>query len=228
MWNFIDLLLVLLIIFFIISGKRKGFARTLLSFFSKLVSVAVAFFVSNRYSALFYDKFLKESVVNALETEIKLTSASDTSEQISAVLDSIPQSLTGLAEMFGINTDMIKSEVADYSFTGNVAASLEKSIAGPLIESLCAIVLFALTSAVLSMLLGIVVNLICKIVKLPILRTANSVLGALLGCVNGLICTFIISYVFVIAASLLGNDLFSNVVYSSRIIELFTDASLFI
>lgn len=94
--------------------------------------------------------------------------------------------------------------------------------------SLCRIVLFALTSFVLSMLLGIVVNLICKVVKLPILRTANSVLGALLGVVNGVVCVFIISYVCVIAASLLGNDVLNNMVYSSRIIELFTDASLFI
>lgn len=228
MQNFIDLLLILLIIFFVISGKRRGFTRTLLSFLSKLASVAAAFFVSNRYAVPFYDTFLKENVLNALESQIQLTSSSDASAQISAVLGSVPQSLTGLAEMLGINTNVIKSEIADFDFTGNAAAAVEESLAGPLVASLCRIVLFALTSFVLSMLLGIVVNLICKVVKLPILRTANSVLGALLGVVNGVVCVFIISYVCVIAASLLGNDVLNNMVYSSRIIELFTDASLFI
>lgn len=229
MQNFIDLLLILLIIFFIISGKRRGFTRTLLSFLSKLVSVAAAFFVSDRYAVPFYDTFLKENVLNALESKIQLTSASDTSGQISAVLDSVPQSLTGLAEMLGINMDVIKSEIADFNFTGGTAATVvEESLAGPLVASLCRIVLFALTSVVLSMLLGIAVNLICKVVKLPILRTANSLLGALLGFVNGLICIFIISYVCVIAASLFGNDALNDIVYSSHIIELLTDASLFI
>lgn len=181
MGSFVDILLLAIVVFFLFSGIRRGFVRTLLSFASRIASVVLAFFVSDKYDELIYEKFLKDSVVNSIEEHVSASSVN-----------------------------------------GEISSFLEETLAGPASVLVCRIIVFAIISVVASFVFDIIINLVCKIVQLPVLRTANKALGGVLGLLNGLVCVLIISYICVIAVGLVNNAEFSEVIASSRIIEIFT------
>ncbi len=222
MGTVIDLLLITVVIIFVVMGARKGFARTLLSFLAKIASIIIAYFVSDMYADVVYEKFFKESVVGTLEANIDSTiSSGKLSEQIMSVWENLPDFLKGIGDVFRLDIMAFKGEIDDISLSEGMATSLEQTIAGPLAIAVCRILLFALVSFVASILLSIIVNLICKVVQLPVLRSANKLLGAILGLMNGLICVFIISFICTIASGLIVSDAFAEAVNSSYIINFF-------
>lgn len=72
MINLVDLILLALIIFFIVTGVKRGFARTLLSFLARIASLVIAYFISDMYAETVYEKFLKDDVVNVIAENFKL------------------------------------------------------------------------------------------------------------------------------------------------------------
>ncbi len=218
----VDLLLLAAVIFFIVSGMRGGFVRTLLSFISKIAAVVLAYFVSDEYDELVYEKFLKESVINGIEESISASSAGDFSQQVIDVFKSIPESVSGILESLGIDFSSFGEIASSSSVSGEIASLLEETIVRPACVLVCGIVLFAVVSAIASFTFGIIINLVCKFVSLPVLRTANKALGGVLGLLNGLIFVLIVSYICVIASGLTGSEDFSEVISSSHIIEIFT------
>ncbi len=194
MINLVDLILLALVIFFIVTGIRKGFAMTLLSFIARVASLVIAYFVSDMYADVVYEKFLKDDVINVIANKFKIDMA--------------------------VTKDVLSAET--------VSSSVEELVAGPLAVVVCRIVIFAVVSAVASIVLSILVNLICKIVKLPVLRTANKILGAALGLFNGLLCVFILSFICTIAVGFVDNSEFTEMVNSSYIVDYFAYANMFI
>lgn len=229
MGTVIDLLLVAVLIILVIFGARKGFARTLFSFLAKIASVIIAYVVSDMYADVVYEKFFKESVVGALESNVDSTLASgDISMQISSVWENLPDFLKRIGEAFLIDPLAINGQIDDINLSGEIASSLEQVFAGPLATVVCRIVLFALVSFISSILLSVIVNLICKVVRLPVLRSADKLIGAALGLLNGLVSVFIISFVFTIVSGFITNEAFTEIVNSSYIINIFAYSGMLI
>ncbi len=228
MVNFLDLILLAFLVYFVIIGARKGFVRTLLSFVTRIASVVVAWLVSDNYAHVLYDKFLKDNVADAIELHIKSADAGTVAQSFESALQGIPVSLVNIAESFGLNLQSLKYNFESADITGELASALEETVAGPIALVVCKIVIFAVVCVVASLVLNIVVNIVCKIVKLPVLRTANKLLGAVLGVLNGLIAMFILSFLCIILSGFIDNDEFTTLVSSSYIIEYFKHIRIFI
>lgn len=222
MGTFVDLLLLAIVIFFVFTGMRNGFVRTLLSFVFKIASVVLAYFVSDKYDEAIYEKFLKDSVINSIEEHVASSSANDASQHISVVLESIPESISGILKALGIDFANFGETTSAYATNGEISSFLEETLAGPASVFVCRIIIFAIVSFVASFVFSIITNILCKIVKLPVLRTANKALGGVLGLLNGMIFVLIVSYLCVIASALINNSEFCEVIESSQVIEIFT------
>ncbi len=225
---FADLLLIGVILIFVISGMKRGFTRTLLSFAARIISVVVAAFLSKNFAPIVYNSYLQEGVLKSIKTQLDANFTTTLSDQIAAVTESIPTSLLKISEMFGVNTATFEEQIANADISGDIALALEQNIAAPIILLICRIIIFVIISTLASFVLGFIVNAVCKVVSLPVLRTANKILGAALGLINGVICALIISYVCVIVSGLIDNSEFSQFVLSSQLIKVFTNISLFI
>ncbi len=220
MGTLVDLLLLAAVMFFVFTGMRNGFVRTLLSFVSKIASVVLAYFVSDKYDEVIYEEFLKDSIVNGIEEHVAASSLSDASQQVSVVLESIPESISGILKAFGI--DLANFGKAASAPNGEFSSFLEETLAGPASVFVCRILIFVIVSFIASFVFGIVINMLCKIVKLPVLRTANKALGGVLGLLNGMIFVLIVSYICIIISGLINNPEFGEIVNASYVIEIFT------
>ncbi len=227
MLNYVDWILLALVAFFVITGIRKGFARTLLSFVARVTSLVVAYFISDMYAESVYERLFKDVVSNAIESNIDSSASIGVSEQLHTVLSKFPQIVTSIGDNLGLDA-LINQQVDDSGFAEGVSTALEESVAGPLAVAVCKIILFAIVSAIASFVLAILVNLLCKIVKLPILKTADKLLGAGLGLVNGLICVFILSFIFTIASGFINPPELADAINSSYIIDFFAYANMLV
>ena len=222
MFNYVDLALLALVLFFIITGIRKGFARTLLSFVGRIASLIVAYFVSDMYADVVYEKFIKEALTNAIESNVNSALTEGVPEKLNITWSELPQIFTSIVDKLGLEISQLDTS----GMTQGVSSTLEETIAGPIAIVICRIIIFAIVSVVASFVISILVNLLCKIVKLPILKTADKLLGAGLGLVNGLICVFILSFVFTVVSGFISPSELSDEVNSSYIIDLFANANI--
>ncbi len=227
MFNYVDLILLALIAFFVITGIRKGFTRTLLSFLARIASLVAAYFISDMYAEAVYESFFKDAVVNAIGSD--LSSLSDVvSEHIWTAWSGLPQSLSAIGEKFGLEMLAIHGEFDGIGVAEGVTSTLEEAVAGPIAIGICKIIIFAIASAVVSFVLAILVNLLCKVVKLPVLKTADKLFGAGLGLVNGFICVFILSFIFTIASGFISPPELADAIDSSYIIDFFAYANMLV
>ena len=143
------------------------------------------------------------------------------------MLSKFPQIVTSIGDNLGFDA-LINQQVDDSGFAEGVSTALEESVAGPIAVVVCRIILFVIVSAVVSFVLNIVVNLLCKVVKLPVLKTADKLFGAGLGLVNGLICVFILSFIFTIASGFISPPELADAINSSYIIDFFAYANMLV
>ena len=222
MGTVVDLLLLAVVIVFVFSGMKNGFVRTLLSFAARILSVVLAYFVSDKYDEAIYEKILRDSVINGIEERVVASPVSDVSQRVSVVLESVPESILGILEALGLDLTSFDKMVSASASNGEISSFLEETLAGPASVFVCRIIIFAFVSFLASLVFSIIINLLCKIVKLPVLRTANKALGGALGLFNGIIFALIVSYICVIVSGLINNSEFSEIVNSSHVIEIFT------
>lgn len=222
MGTFVDLLLLVIVALFMLIGIKNGFVRTLLSLVSRIASVVLAYLASDKYAEMFYEKFLKERIVSSFDEHVATTSLSDVSQQVSAVLDSIPESVSGILNVLGIDLASFSNVASDSIENSNVSSFLEETIAGPASVFVCRIIIFVIVSLLASLAFSILIKLLCKIVDLPVLKTANKALGGILGLLNGIILSFIASYVCVIISGWINYPDFNEAVNASYLIEFFT------
>lgn len=222
MFNYVDLILIAIVLLFVITGIRKGFARTLLSFVAKVISLVVAYFVSDMYAEEVYERFLKKFVLDAIESDISSSVAGETGH-VHTVLSELPSFFATIADKFGLDILINRQPDSD-----GISNALEQSVAGPIAVVVCRIIIFVIVSGVCSLVLDLLVNILCKIVKLPVLKTADKLFGAVLGLVNGFICVFILSFVFSIISGFIKPPEFADVINSSYIIDFFACANMLV
>ncbi len=228
MFNFVDWIMLALVIFFVITGIRKGFVRTFLSFAARIVSLVVAYFVADTYADVIYEKFFKETFMNAIESNVGSALTGDVSAQIHTAWSNLPQTLLNIGDKFGLDMLAIHGELDGIDVGQQMSSVIEESVAGPLAVAVCKIIIFTVASAVISFVLAIIVNLLCKVVKLPVLKTADKLLGAGLGLINGLVCVFILSFICTIASGLISPSELSDAISSSYIIDMFSYVNILV
>ncbi len=217
----VDILLLLVFAGMVLVGVVKGFVKSVLGMVAIMAAFLLAYQLSPVLAPAVYDTFLSEKVYETIETKLaEAPGATQAAGQVSAVLASIPDYVKSVAASIGIDTAGITDKVNSLdNSNAAVARELADNVAKPVITAVTQAILFVLLLVVSYILLMIVVKLIDKFFKLPVLKTANKILGGALGAVKGIMLVFLLCVIFEIFFGT-GNDSFmSGAVESSKIIE---------
>jgi len=218
----VDILLLLAFSGMVLVGAVKGFIKSVLGMAAIMAAFLLAYQLSPVLAPVVYDAFLSERVYETIETKlVDASGATDAARQVSAVLASIPDYAVSIAASIGIDTAGITEKVNGLdNSSAAIARELADNVAAPVITAVTQAVLFVLLLVVSYILLMIVVKLIDKFFKLPVLTTANKILGGALGAVKGVILVFLLCVILEIFFGA-GNDSFlSGAVESSKIVEI--------
>lgn len=218
----VDLILLAIFASMIIAGARNGFVKTVLGLASLLIALFLAVQLSGMLAPTVYKAFLDDGVYKAIHTRlIGSSDAVSTAKQAQAVIAVIPKSIMDLASSIGINSSGITKIIKELDVhSASAARELTDKVAAPIITALVHAVLFSILFFVIYSLLKVVVVLINKFFKLPVLKSANKLLGAVLGVLKGALSIFVLCVLLKIVAGLCTDTIFAQAVHSSRIVSL--------
>lgn len=188
--NYVDVIIVgvLLLAFFV--GYSKGILITLVNVIRYSVGLFLCMFVTDGYSEMFYNSFVKERIVDKLSTQV-VTSANI--DEILANLNSTVDSLPSFVKK-GIDLSSLSFSSGD-----DVAAIIAENVFHPVALVLVKVLLFVLTFIVFFGLTGLIIHSIRKHNKKKRsesrhkskLKTVDRIFGGLFGLVKGALIVFI-------------------------------------
>lgn len=192
----IDLVFIALIVINILDGCKKGFAKIVLSFAAMLITWFIAGELSLPVAEWANEAFAGGWITGSIE---KLISGG-ISNGTDALIASIPDYIANAAEIAGVSLEKLASQLGNTVDPVVAAADIYKSIENPLVLPVLRIISFYILYSLLNIVFSIVIKLICKVFKLPVIKRFNRMLGGAFGALRGVVIAAVISIALGLAA----------------------------
>lgn len=174
--NIADLIAILIIVFSVLIGAKRGFVKSIFSFGSLIISLLLALtlypIVTDCLEGSVVDDFVHKSVYNLFDAQSSNENAIEKNDANS----SLPESLKSL----------INKTITD-------AATTTKEVMAETVASLALKILGILIVFVLSKLLLWILSLLFDLVsKLPVICTLNKLMGGAIGAFYGILILYVL------------------------------------
>lgn len=185
----LDLGVVLIILFSVIFGIRRGAVRTLIVFIGSILAYAAAAWISGSFSQIIYASFFKQNITDNINDTIaeSVGSSVNTADNI---LNSLPDFLSNAFKNFGLGSGESASSMTQ-GVIDQTASSVE-ALMSPLFIALISLILTIVLFSLFMVLVKIIARAANGIFKIPVLKQINSLGGAVIGLLQGLVMAYII------------------------------------
>lgn len=211
----IDIILLVVFVSCIIDGRRKGFAKMILSVVATVIALIVAKTYAEPVAVWINDNFVHQTIVDSIAKAISDSVGSGAA----AIANSLPDYIVRAAEAVGLTAQGITAELGSNVTAVQASEQICNAVEGvfviPAIQLVSFFVIFAVGSAVLNF----VASLINGVFKLPLIKNVNKLLGAVLGGVKGIIAVFVIGLVFYLVSSIAPETPFAAAIEDSMIMK---------
>ncbi len=217
----VDLLLLCVFVLIVGLGAYKGFVKTALTMLSFLLSLFIAGLLSSAAAPVLYDNFVEKPALELVTKRIDQTVDVDlTAKQARQIISDLPDAIAPLAEAVGVDLKELEKSIDSKKVSSeSIAQQLTQAVIEPIAIPVLKAISFILLLILCSVILRIVVELIDKFAKLPVLKTANHILGGALGAVKGLLFLLVLCTALHLATSISSTSLFTKAVDSSVIVR---------
>lgn len=228
---FLDLLLIVVFAVTVGTAYRNGFFKSVMNLASSVVAVLVAYTATPALSGVIYNKFLHNSLSDALASTIgsMAKTGSDAAYDLTRLLDN--SQFATIVEKYGANMDSITEFIettADHSYEG--VCTVARTVAQPVANTLSTVIAFAAVFLVTYAVLLVFTAVVGGVFRLPVLRNMDKALGAVFGIISATVTVFVIAMLAqpcltalsVVAPKIISPNLFEN----SILLKLFADHNL--
>ena len=203
----IDFILLVIVFLCAVKGFKNGFFTALVNLIGSIVSLILAWIVSNRYSGIIFENLLREKVI---DSTYKYIQDSANNLDIRSLLENI---ISGLPENFMdkfidsivVKAENIMAELATPSM--EVAVNIVDTIIAPAVTVVIGIVIFCIVFTVCNIIAGLLSKLFRAINAIPVVGFANRIAGFGIGLCTGAINVFLISCLLSIIAIITQNSM---------------------
>lgn len=218
----IDIILIALIVFVVVSSKKKGFVASLLESLSLIISTAFSYFLTPRISDFLYENVVSGIVRNKFENALaqNVPQKASAATKVTELTNTIPSFAVKLAGFVGVDLNELSRAAStgkNVSTDEIISVVMDKVAYAVLIVAIKALV-FIVLFIVLALLIKSLTKIIGKIAnKLPIVGKVNKLLGAALGVIKAIILVFVICTVLYFIAGASNGSSFTEIIESSKI-----------
>ena len=146
--NYVDLIIVGIVLFFGFVGLNKGIFITLINFIRYVVGLSACMISADRLPQPIYDNYLKERVVDAVNQKIV------TSSNIDEIMDNFNSVINSLPNIVKNNIDLTSLKLSSNNISQNITNEVFEPVIIVFLKVIIFIVIFALffgiTGAVIS------------------------------------------------------------------------------
>ncbi|HBL41190.1 MAG TPA: hypothetical protein DDY98_06330 [Ruminococcaceae bacterium] len=217
----VDIGLVAVLIVAIFANARKGFVRAVLTLAAVVLAFGFAQKAAEPVASWSYDTFFNKAVCEKITEKAADFSTGKTTRQIvNEVSLLMPQYLGDVMEDMGadLSAPSNPTEASDDANSipaQQISDSIVKPAAMVLLKMVCTLLCFAMIMA----LFRVLIHFACKVVKLPVLRTADRALGGVLGLIKGIIIVYLLSMLCGLVAQVTVQPQVKQAIEQSKIVS---------
>ncbi len=199
----LDALVVLIVLFCIWNGWRKGFIKALSRLVSFLLALVITLLLSGPVAQLVYGTVIGPNVRESLTMHLNDETFNTVGQRVDAAMDTLPDFVRTLLDNQGLTSgDAVVNKLGGNADTATaMAEQIEATVIAPLVtmllEAVCFLVLFLVASFIASLLFKV----LDKVFDLPILRSINGTLGFIPGAINGALWALVLASVVQVLAA---------------------------
>lgn len=212
----IDIILILIIAFNILSGRSKGFVRIAATLVFSILGLIIAKAMAEPAGQWLTDNFIHERLVTYFSGVLQENIANGSNAAIVA----LPEYLVTAAKDAGFSLRNILGSSFSSAQIDSLALKLAQTtetVFRPVINGLgygLVFVAFKLISSTAAAVVSLVFNL-------PVLKQVNRLLGIILGAVKGLIIVLVVSSLLLLCQNNLAASDFAQAISSSNLVHIF-------
>ncbi len=198
-------------------GVRRGFIKSVVRLLGFVVAVVGAAIVSMPVAQYIYKTFFHTMIESAVSQKVQegvTAAATSLSEQVAAVLSSLPRGVQSLLTAYGADGNHL-------SGAAQTGEALVSTVMNDVITPLCTAVLQVIVFLVLFLVLFLIIRLFGKVLdkifaSLPVIKQVNGLLGGVLGFAEGVLILFVLCFALQLYMTLTGAD---SVLTSSQLAQ---------
>ena len=203
----LDIAVAVLLILFALIGVRRGFIKSVVRLLGFVLSVVAAAVASMPVAQYVYEAFFYSPIKAMVSQKVQegvATAATGLSEQVTAVLSSLPKGVQSLLAMYGTDGN-------GFSGAAQTGEALVTTVMDGVITPLCTALLQVIVFLVLFLVLFLLIRLLGKLLdkvfsSLPLIKQINGLLGGLLGFAEGVLVLFVLCYALQLYMTLTGEN----------------------
>ncbi|MCI8624042.1 MAG: CvpA family protein [Provencibacterium sp.] len=201
-----DIVTVLIFIYMIVVGARRGFARTLACFIGYVAALFGAAALSEPAARWIFEALLRPSIVSGISEKLSQVQAELLPESLLSFAQSIPEGVLG---MLGLDPEKLVETLHDLigSSGAGAAGAIADSVIAPLVVNLLKAVLFLLLFSVAMFFVRRLAGVFGEINRLPLIGPANQIMGGLVGAAQAALTMYVIVLVLGLVLSLTAGSL---------------------
>lgn len=202
----IDIVIVAVIALFVFIGLKRGFVRELVSLFSFVIALAVAFFLSGVGSTFIYDTVIHSVVHDSISSSV----SENVSNEAEAIIMEIPDEFVDAGKSIGVDIENIvrtNMGATVEETANNVANTVSRDVARPVVSSFIRVVLFILIFILVKLLIDWIGRLLNIVSILPVVHGANKILGGVIGFLRGLVLAVVVCYAIILVVDVRDNGI---------------------
>lgn len=189
MWWILDLILLVLLLAGFLVYFNKGLLAAVVGIVGTLAAVLIAFWASGVLTPYVYDNFVKDKVVAYAQEKLVDGGSEKLSQLLGTDID--------LSAIFG-DSETADAAVEAVAGSDEASGAIVESTLGTTVRGVVRTILAIIIFFLALLIIRIIVSLLQKANKLPVLGAANKVLGGVLGLAMGALWC----YIFVTACAL--------------------------
>ena len=200
----LDIAVVAIIVLFTVTSFRRGLVSSIVDFAGTIVSIVAASFIASSMSVSIYNQFVRDKIVESVSQALSsLPSSAGAVEQASEIMSSLPDYVTNILALMGINENNLLSAIdTTYLSIPNAVEALVYPTAVKIITAALTIILFMIFIVVI----GLVSRLLTKTLNIAGLSVVNKIGGAAFGLVKALLLIMVLSLVLYFIMMFLPTD----------------------
>lgn len=226
----LDAVIVILVFMFILIGSRRGLFRCVRGLLGTVLSFIISVLLFRQLGAYLSNKFLSERIYSFVQNALQRATGG---VPVETVLQDKPDLLTDFLRTCSMTFTQLQQKISQMLADGfgDASDALTHLIAEPMTTKISCALAFLLLFLVSSLLIGLLLHLIGRLLRLPVLRQADRLLGFFGGALGGILTVWILCCVFATILPYLSSawpDVFpANLTEQTRLFKPMTNFNFF-
>lgn len=226
----LDLILLAFVIILLVTGAKRGLAKTLFNVLSLIAAALCSYWISGFLARFAYNTFMANDVANSLSD-----ATGQSAQAAGDIMGSLPGTVAGIMGIFGIdNNALINSAGGVANSAAEGAAAVTEGVIGSIVISILSFVLTIVLFFVFLFVFRRISKHLCKVFRIPVIKQLNGILGGCLGLIEGLLFAYLVVIVFgicmlivkdfFVTEELINQSYIFKSLYNTSVVEMVTES----